>query len=1232
MSDTASFEMGSVDRPNRFQVNPVNHQKNNNENNENRKSHALPTEPDSDGPHEVYRRLTNIDGDLLEDDTFDATQLLNKQQPRQQRQSIKSSFRDKDKPSRFKDLQTTTRFQVEPQNEESDSNDSQEDRELLENEYDTKYGKSFRHFTREALPRLDNYRNMMSIQAAYRPTLDELHNATLVGKNTHSLQRNQDLEAGNMNGVLKFGWIKGVLIRCLLNIWGVMLFLRLSWVVGQAGIIEGFILILTTTAVTTITALSMSAISTNGVIKGGGTYYMISRSLGPEFGGSIGLIFSLANVVACAMYVVGFCESMQAMMTSMGWWIVDGDITDVRIVGSITILLLLIIVVVGMEWEAKVRMINFHISLASKSSSFSQAQIGLLVILLAAIADFLVGSFIGPKSTEEAAKGFLGYNATLLRTNLFADYREENHVQHDFFSVFAIFFPAATGILAGANISGDLKDPQKSIPKGTILAIAITTGTYLLMVLICGSTVARDATGHLADIVNGSYAFLNCSSGDCAYGLQNSFQVIELVSGFGPLIYAGCFAATLSSALASLVSAPKVFQALCKDELYPKIVWFAKGYGKNNEPVRGYVLTFVIATAFILIGKLNLIAPLISNFFLAAYMLINFSTFHASLAKPVGWRPTFKYYNMWLSLLGAVLCVAVMFLISWATALITFCVVLALYLIVAYRKPDVNWGSTTQAQTYKNALMSVQQLNNVEDHVKNYRPQILVLSGLPNARPVLVDFAYMLTKNLSLLVCGHVLRGSGSQKYRNYLKDRASNWFRKHRVKGFYALVDGEDFESGTRALMQATGIGKLKPNIILMGYKTDWQSCDRKELVQYFNVMHKALDMYLSVAILRVPHGLDCSQLLGSPEAGWSTANCNLEVPRTLQPNESSGDLQATEHNARNPLSGSVDSLSRNVSQGEWSSVNSSLACLLQQSRAAKTKMTHVSLLCTASSTSDLSFIAGNQTKDVSGVPDPLDVKTPFEQPSTIRKSKQKHDDPVALYRGPGGVELPKDVLADLTQFTRKRSHAIIDVWWLYDDGGLTLLLPYIISTRRTWQSCKLRVYALANKKAELEFEQRSMASLLSKFRIDYSDLTLIPDITKKPQESSTQFFNELIKDFVVVDKETGSKATLNEDEGATLGFEKRIYIYPFLFLAALISEDDLLAVVDKTNRYLRLREYLHEQSLKSDMVVMTLPMPRKNIVSAPLYMAWLESLSRDMPPFLFVRGNQTSVLTFYS
>lgn len=116
------------------------------------------------------------------------------------------------------------------------------------------------------------------------------------------------------------------------------------------------------------------------------------------------------------------------------------------------------------------------------------------------------------------------------------------------------------------------------------------------MAILAGATVVREATGDVADVVNGTLAFLECN-GNCKFGLLNSSQVVELVSAFGPLIYAGCFAATLSSALASLVSAPKVFQALCKDKLYPKIEWFARGYGKNNEPVRGYILTFFIAIA-----------------------------------------------------------------------------------------------------------------------------------------------------------------------------------------------------------------------------------------------------------------------------------------------------------------------------------------------------------------------------------------------------------------------------------------------------------------------------------------------------------------------------------------------------------------------------------------------------------------------------------------------------------
>ena len=346
---------------------------------------------------------------------------------------------------------------------------------------------------------------------------------------------------------------------------------------------------------------------------------------------------------------------------------------------------------------------------------------------------------------------FVNCVAKLLAENFKTDFRDGEN----FFSVFSVYFPAATGILAGANISGDLKDPQQSIPLGTLLAIFITTLAYVLVSFLSGALVLRDANGLHILHANASFdatidfirylrfpfpdhsfmwRFLspphppltcrNCTimpGNKCAYGLHNNNQIIEMISPFGPLIYAGIFAASLSSALASLVSAPKVFQALCKDKLFPYIEYFAAGHGKNNEPRRGYMLAFVVAIGCCIIGDLNLIAPIISNFFLAAYCLVNFSCFHASFAKSLGFRPSFRYYNLWVSMMGAVLCIVVMFMTNWPAALVTFLIIVALYLWVKHRKPDVNWGSSTQAQTYRSAIHSVYKLSLLPDHVKNYR-------------------------------------------------------------------------------------------------------------------------------------------------------------------------------------------------------------------------------------------------------------------------------------------------------------------------------------------------------------------------------------------------------------------------------------------------------------------------------------------------------------------------------
>ncbi|XP_076054160.1 bumetanide-sensitive sodium-(potassium)-chloride cotransporter-like isoform X1 [Oratosquilla oratoria] len=1010
--------------------------------------------------------------------------------------------------------------------------------------YETRYQKSLRHYlTREALPKESHYRNLNSIVdgSAARPTLDDLHHATF---REQARRGEVDTEAakGPLKGkVIKFGWLEGVYMRCLLNIWGVMLFLRLTWVVGQAGLLEALAIIITANIVTTLTAVSMSAVATNGSIKAGGVYYMISRSLGPEFGGSIGLMFTVANSIAAAVYIIGFCDSLKDLLHFyFGVKIVDGAVNDTRIIGVITLVGVLALAIVGMDWVTRV-------------------QMGLLFLLIGSQIDFVVGVFMGPQSDQAKAEGFTGLSSETLNSNLYSDYRKDDGIEYSFFGVFGVFFPAVTGIVAGANLSGDLKDPGSAIPKGTLLAIFTTLITYIIYPIMIAAVVVRDASGKLqGEILNSTEQpllnetnLLGCTPDEdyedaCQFGLQNSAQAMELISAWGPLIYMGCFAATLSSAIASLVGAPRVLQALAKDKLYPGIYGFSKGYGANNDPVRGYLLVFVISFACIMLGDLNAVSTLLSNFFLAAYSLINFSCFHASFIKSPGWRPAFKYYNQWMSLIGGLLCLVTMFLIDWVTALVTFVVTVTLYLYVSYRQPDVNWGSSTQAQTYVSALKTTLDLNTIEEHVKNFRPQMLVLSGSPGVRPPLLDFAQSITKNISLLICGHVIKGPQTQRVRNALTRRAYNWLEKHKIRAFYSVVEGNTLEEGSRNLFQLAGLGKLRPNIVLLGYKANWAKCDKQELKAYFGTLHEAFDMYLGVAILRVPQGLDYSQIVEDDD-GPGLANGIEEQPATnegLKHDQSAGQL------------------SQDGTGSEASSPPGS------------PQLEHVS-------------------KEPEG------------------KDKPKRRTSLAnLYHGPGGAELSKEVLNNITMFKRKQKRATIDVWWLYDDGGLTLLLPYILTTRSQWNGCKLRVFALANRKDELDMEQRSMANLLSKFRIDYSDVIVIPDVAKKAAESSRMEFDQLIQDFKAKSNEEIDK----EDDGI------------------LISEAELLGQREKTNRHVRLRELLLENSKDASLVVMTLPMPRKGTVSAPLYMAWLETLTRDMPPFVLIRGNQTSVLTFYS
>ncbi|KAK2870718.1 hypothetical protein Q8A67_023245 [Cirrhinus molitorella] len=1011
----------------------------------------------------------------------------------------------------------------------------------------TYYLRTFGHNTIDAVPNIDFYRQTAAPlgEKLIRPTLSELHDELDKEPFEDGFANGEELtpaeeaaakEASESKGVVKFGWIKGVLVRCMLNIWGVMLFIRMTWIVGQAGIAYSCIIVIMATVVTTITGCSTSAIATNGFVRGGGAYYLISRSLGPEFGGSIGLIFAFANAVAVAMYVVGFAETVVELLISSNVLMLD-EINDVRIIGTITVILLLGISVAGMEWEAK-------------------AQIFLLVILITAIFNYFIGAFIPVESKKKF--GFFGYDAGILADNFGPDFRGQT-----FFSVFSIFFPAATGILAGANISGDLADPQSAIPKGTLLAILITGLVYMGVAISAGACIVRDATGQDMGI-NETFSALNCTDAacrlgydfsscrpileggksSCKFGLHNDFQIMSVVSGFGPLITAGIFSATLSSALASLVSAPKVFQALCKDNIYPGIGIFGKGYGKNNEPLRGYFLTFGIALAFILIAELNVIAPIISNFFLASYALINFSVFHASLANSPGWRPSFKYYNMWVSLAGAILCCLVMFVINWWAALLTNVIVLSLYIYVSYKKPDVNWGSSTQALTYHQALTHSLQLCGVADHVKTYRPQCLVMTGAPNSRPALLHLVHAFTKNVGLMVCGHVRISSRRPNFKELNSDmlRYQRWLLNNNSKAFYTPVVAEDLRQGTQYLLQAAGLGRLRPNTLVVGFKNDWRIGDIKEVETYINLIHDAFDFQYGVVIIRLREGLDISHIQGQDD---SSAMKDVVVSVDLS-KDSDGD----------------------------SSKPSSKATSVQNSPA----------------------VQKDEDEDGKAHTRPL-----------LRKDKKSPTIPLNV--------ADQRLLDASQQFQQKQGKGTIDVWWLFDDGGLTLLIPYLIANKKKWKDCKIRVF-IGGKINRIDHDRRAMATLLSKFRIDFSDITVLGDVNTKPKSEGLTEFAQMIEPY-----------KLREDDMEQEAAEKLKSEEPWR-----ITDNELELYKAKSNRQIRLNELLKEHSSTANLIVMSMPLARKGAVSSALYMAWLDTLSKDLPPILLVRGNHQSVLTFYS
>jgi amino acid transporter len=545
----------------------------------------------------------------------------------------------------------------------------------------------------------------------------------------------------------RFGTFAGVFTPNVLTILGIIFFLRGGWVVGQAGLIGALAIVVLANCISFLTGLSLAAIATSMNVKAGGNYYIISRSLGLEIGGAIGIPLYLSQAISVAFYVIGFTEALLFVEYFQQF--------DPVLIAAVVILLFGVIAFVGADIALKI-------------------QFFVLIILLLAVASFFLGgwgSFLPPSLDS-------GYEPGVT-----------------FWIVFAVFFPAVTGIEVGTSLSADLKDPERSLPKGTIGSILFTAVIYIAAVF----WFATHATSEQL--------------------IANTFMMQEIAL-VPQLILLGVWAATLSSALGSILAAPRTLEAIAMDGVVPRRL--TAKLGSPTEPRAAVIITTLIALGVVLMGDLNFVAPIITMFFLNTYGMTNLVASIEGMVGNPSFRPRFKVH--WgVSLAGAFGCYAAMFLINPTATILAILITYGIYFAIKRRQMQRTWGDVRSGIWFTLARRALLQLEEERWHVKNWRPNLLVFTGQPHNRQQLAELSEWLSRGQGIVtffqllvgdvnqLAGHGLRTTARKQIRSYIQDRQMVAFAEAEV------VD--NFETGAITVAQAHGIGGLEANVLLLGW-----------------------------------------------------------------------------------------------------------------------------------------------------------------------------------------------------------------------------------------------------------------------------------------------------------------------------------------------------------------------------------------------------------------------------
>ncbi|KAL3091353.1 hypothetical protein niasHS_007146 [Heterodera schachtii] len=719
----------------------------------------------------------------------------------------------------------------------------------------------------------------------------------------------------------KLGLMLGVYLPTIQHILGVTMFIRLPWIVGVAGVSHTFLMLLICCLCTFLTCISVSAVATNGVVEGGGAYFMISRNLGPEFGSAVGILFYLANTVATSMYLVGGIEILLLYLypeMTIGGKNAHSDTAflgmmsnNMRLYATLLLIVQFTIVAMGVRFVqllAPVSLVCVILSILAcyagaveKTISGNGQQVCMIGDHLlqtdavlkgvfknqsipegVSVCDYCNSNYLFDMVMEFSAKdnnsyllnascvnGFPGFSTETFWGNFHPNYPDFHEyavgkkaefskevfqdVKTSFFLIMAIYFPAVTGILTGTNMSGDLANPQKSIPGGTIAAQLTTTIIYFSLAFVFGATIRpelnRDKTG---------------------ISLNGRMVVAQMAWPTEWVVLAGSFLSTFGAGLQCLCSAPRLLQSIAKDNVIPFLKRFAK-VTKSNEPFLGLLLTTFIAELGILMGEMDAIAAVLDFFFLMCYAFVNIiCALHSILGAP-NWRPRFVYYHWSLSVLGFALCLLIMFGTHWDYALGSVILCFAIYKYVEWKGGKKEWGDGIRGLALSTAQYSLMQISEKSAHPKNWRPQLLILQSMPWSKELVVDLRYLNLLNFAsqlkagkgLTMVVSFLRGNPSNEndmiYAQRVKKRIENDMNELGLRGFAkTLLYDEDQKIGSiNTLIQSIGIGGLRPNTLLLRWPTKEVGKDEAADSEYRTFTDKLLAGAVNGMALLVAKGI---------------------------------------------------------------------------------------------------------------------------------------------------------------------------------------------------------------------------------------------------------------------------------------------------------------------------------------------------------------------------------------